>query len=348
MHVSELGHGRVAHPSDVLQVGQTVEAQVIKIEPPAATAAGDASACRSRALAPDPVDDGGERFPVGTARAAARCGGSRPSAPSSSWRPASTASCTSRAMVARPPRLAPAAGRQRRRRGRRHGRRRSSPTSGASRLSMVENARRERDGAEAAEREETRSIASQTRGKSLRHLRRPARGVAEEAEVAHGRCARSGDDAGAGAPSRGAPGCRRPHFHAGAPARRARPSCRARLAAPRLRRAPSSSGAACASSPGLPTAGRRASPSRAVRADSAPRADDDPRAGMEARHDRVRRRQLAERDAGERRREHHRQMAIDREVGELEHRHDALAAREVLEARRQPRGLSRPPLSIQS
>jgi small subunit ribosomal protein S1 len=33
IHVSELGYGRSQHPSDVLKVGETVEAQVVKIEP---------------------------------------------------------------------------------------------------------------------------------------------------------------------------------------------------------------------------------------------------------------------------------------------------------------------------
>src|SRR5881396_1336525 len=33
IHVSELGHDRASHPSDVLQVGQRVEAQVVKLEP---------------------------------------------------------------------------------------------------------------------------------------------------------------------------------------------------------------------------------------------------------------------------------------------------------------------------
>src|SRR5438876_262159 len=46
IHVSELGYGRASHPSDVLQVGQRVEAQVVKLEP-------------------DPWVTAAERFPVG-------------------------------------------------------------------------------------------------------------------------------------------------------------------------------------------------------------------------------------------------------------------------------------------
>lgn len=34
LHISELGHGRVAHPSEVLTVGQQIDVQITKIEPP--------------------------------------------------------------------------------------------------------------------------------------------------------------------------------------------------------------------------------------------------------------------------------------------------------------------------
>jgi small subunit ribosomal protein S1 len=65
IHVSELGHRRAAHPSEVLQVGQRVEAQVVKLEP-------DPKGGRQRvglslrALAPDPWATAAERFPVGS------------------------------------------------------------------------------------------------------------------------------------------------------------------------------------------------------------------------------------------------------------------------------------------
>ncbi len=69
IHISELGHGRVGHPADVLQVGQVVEVQVVKIEP----AATDTPAPTRRqvglslkALAPDPWNTAKERFPTGT------------------------------------------------------------------------------------------------------------------------------------------------------------------------------------------------------------------------------------------------------------------------------------------
>ena len=64
IHVSEIGHGRITNPADVLQVGQQVEAQVVKLET-------DAKGSRRvglslRALAPDPWATASERFPVGT------------------------------------------------------------------------------------------------------------------------------------------------------------------------------------------------------------------------------------------------------------------------------------------
>ena len=65
IHVSELGHGRVSHPSEVLQVGQRVEAQVVKLEPDPRDGPGRVG-LSLRALAPDPWATSAERFPVGT------------------------------------------------------------------------------------------------------------------------------------------------------------------------------------------------------------------------------------------------------------------------------------------
>lgn len=65
IHVSELGHARVAHPSDVLQSGQMVEVKVVKVEP--ADAGGRARIGLSmRALAPDPWATARAQFAVGT------------------------------------------------------------------------------------------------------------------------------------------------------------------------------------------------------------------------------------------------------------------------------------------
>jgi small subunit ribosomal protein S1 len=66
IHVSELGHGRPGHPSEVLQVGQAVEAQVVKVEPPMEPGGRGRIGLSLRALAPDPWTTAAERFPVGT------------------------------------------------------------------------------------------------------------------------------------------------------------------------------------------------------------------------------------------------------------------------------------------
>ncbi len=65
IHVSEIGHGRSANPSEALHVGQSIEAQVIKLEPPGDGGRGRIS-LSLRALAPDPWSTAAERFPVGT------------------------------------------------------------------------------------------------------------------------------------------------------------------------------------------------------------------------------------------------------------------------------------------
>jgi len=65
IHVSELGHGRVGHPSEVLNVGQVVEAQVTRLEPADASNPRPQIGLSLRALAPDPWSDARERFPVG-------------------------------------------------------------------------------------------------------------------------------------------------------------------------------------------------------------------------------------------------------------------------------------------
>jgi small subunit ribosomal protein S1 len=64
VHVSELGHGRPAHPSEVLQLGQRVDAQVVKLEPDPKGGRGRVG-LSLRALAPDPWTTVAERFPVG-------------------------------------------------------------------------------------------------------------------------------------------------------------------------------------------------------------------------------------------------------------------------------------------
>ncbi len=65
IHISELSHARVSHPSEVLQPEQVVEVKVIKVEP-----GGEGNRARIalslRALEPDPWATARERFPVGT------------------------------------------------------------------------------------------------------------------------------------------------------------------------------------------------------------------------------------------------------------------------------------------
>jgi small subunit ribosomal protein S1 len=65
IHISEVGYGRVGHPSEALQQGQVVKVQVIKVD-----AADDSGKRRQvglslKALAPDPWDSVRDKYPVG-------------------------------------------------------------------------------------------------------------------------------------------------------------------------------------------------------------------------------------------------------------------------------------------
>jgi len=64
IHVSELSYERVGNPADVLEVGQTVEAQVVKLEPDPGGGRGRVG-LSLRALGPDPWQTAVERFPAG-------------------------------------------------------------------------------------------------------------------------------------------------------------------------------------------------------------------------------------------------------------------------------------------
>jgi small subunit ribosomal protein S1 len=66
IHVSELSHARVAKPSDVLAVGQTVEVQVIKIAETTDERGRRQIGLSLKALAADPWTTLAERFPVGS------------------------------------------------------------------------------------------------------------------------------------------------------------------------------------------------------------------------------------------------------------------------------------------
>jgi len=66
IHITELGYGRVGHPSDVLSEGQKVEVQVISIELPKEEGGRAQIGLSLKALAPDPWETVLDRFPVGT------------------------------------------------------------------------------------------------------------------------------------------------------------------------------------------------------------------------------------------------------------------------------------------
>ncbi len=66
LHISQLGHSRVEHPSEVLEVGQRVETQVVKIEH-AKDGGRTKIGLSMRALAPDPWSTAAERYPAGLA-----------------------------------------------------------------------------------------------------------------------------------------------------------------------------------------------------------------------------------------------------------------------------------------
>jgi len=62
IHVSELAHHRVAHPSELLAVGQEIEAKVVKL--PAKK--NERASLSLRALAADPWEGAAERWPAGS------------------------------------------------------------------------------------------------------------------------------------------------------------------------------------------------------------------------------------------------------------------------------------------
>lgn len=65
LHVSEIGHTRVSHPNEALQVGQEIEVQVIKVEKGKDEKRPRISLSR-KSLERDPWRDVAERFPEGT------------------------------------------------------------------------------------------------------------------------------------------------------------------------------------------------------------------------------------------------------------------------------------------
>jgi small subunit ribosomal protein S1 len=61
LHVSEIGHKRLAHPSEALAVGQEIEVKVIKL----GGGKGERASLSMRALAPDPWEAVAEKWPAG-------------------------------------------------------------------------------------------------------------------------------------------------------------------------------------------------------------------------------------------------------------------------------------------
>ncbi len=68
LHVSELGHGRVAHPQDVVAVGQELDVQILKITPAEGDRGRDKISLSRRALVKDPWQEEAARLVPGTRR----------------------------------------------------------------------------------------------------------------------------------------------------------------------------------------------------------------------------------------------------------------------------------------
>jgi small subunit ribosomal protein S1 len=66
LHVSEIGHGRVEHPQDVLAVGQQLEVEVTRIEPPKGDKTQERISLSRRALLADPWEQQAGRLTPGT------------------------------------------------------------------------------------------------------------------------------------------------------------------------------------------------------------------------------------------------------------------------------------------
>lgn len=66
LHVSEIGHGRIDHPQDVLAVGQVVDVKIKRIEPPREGEKSERISLSLKALEQDPWEVAAERFREGT------------------------------------------------------------------------------------------------------------------------------------------------------------------------------------------------------------------------------------------------------------------------------------------
>ena len=61
LHVTDISHGRISHPSEALQVGDEITVQVLKFDPQK-----ERVSLSMKQLLPDPWEGVAERFPVGT------------------------------------------------------------------------------------------------------------------------------------------------------------------------------------------------------------------------------------------------------------------------------------------
>jgi small subunit ribosomal protein S1 len=66
LHVSEIGYARTAHPKDVLNIGDELDVQILKIEPARGGKQGERISLSRKALEADPWRDAAARFPEGT------------------------------------------------------------------------------------------------------------------------------------------------------------------------------------------------------------------------------------------------------------------------------------------
>jgi small subunit ribosomal protein S1 len=66
LHVSEISHSRVADPADVLAAGQSLDVEVLRIEPPREPGGAERISLSLRALEPDPWREAAARFAEGS------------------------------------------------------------------------------------------------------------------------------------------------------------------------------------------------------------------------------------------------------------------------------------------
>ena len=94
LHVSQLGFQRVAHPKDLLAVGQEIEVQILKMEKSDDPKKPERISLSLKSLEKEFRGATWRRASTRGRGRTAWCAGWRPLAPSSSWRRGSRGSCT--------------------------------------------------------------------------------------------------------------------------------------------------------------------------------------------------------------------------------------------------------------